>query len=123
MKVKPKIYAEALAEIMLDKKADHKKVVESFVKLLEKNRDMGKIKEILSLAEKIFAEKTGRRKITVETARKIKPKQKELVQSIAQKGDMVTEKINPELIAGIKIIINDSQLDLSMQKKLQNIFK
>ena len=38
-------------------------------------------------------------------------------------GVVVKEKINPELIAGVKIIINNSkQFDASMKSKLQKIF-
>ena len=123
MKYKAKNYAEALSDLMLEKKVEDKKIVDSFLEFLEKNRDIGKAKEIIALAEALFIKKTGRRKVVVETARRIKPKQKELLDSIMQKGDIVDEKINKDLIAGIKITINNDQLDLSMQKKLQNIFK
>ena len=121
MKIKPKIYAQALADLM--EKGLNQKGMEKFFKFLEKNGDLNKAKEIVALAEDLFVKKTGRRKVTVETARKMKPKQKELVESITHKGDIISEKINKDLIAGIKIIVNDEQLDLSMQKKLNNIFK
>ncbi len=124
MRYKPKIYAEALAEAILGKDADEKKILENFLKLLEKNRDMGKAKEIIALAEKIFIKKTGRRYLTIESARKIKAKQKGLVDSVLQKGDIVDEKINKNLLAEKKIIIdNENQFDGSMQKKLDNLFQ
>lgn len=125
MKIKPKIYAEALAELMLDIKAEgpeQSRRVENFLRFLQKNGDARKAKEIIALAENLFAQKTGRRKIVIETARRIKPKQKELVESISQQGDIISEKINEDLIAGIKIIINDEQLDLSMKNKLNKLF-
>jgi len=122
MKYKPKLYAKALAQSLLEKTADENKIRENFISLLEKNGDMGKASHILHLAENIFIEKTGRRRLTIESARRIKPKQKELVNSILQKGDIVAERINKDLLAGIKIIINESrQFDGSMRKKLQNI--
>ena len=62
-------------------------------------------------------------KVTFETARKTTANQKKLLDSFIKEGDVVKEKINPELIAGIKIIINNNkQFDASMQKKLQEIF-
>ena len=125
MKHKPKIYAEALAEIaMKPASAQEASARQSnFLKLLEKNGDICKASQIISLAKKIFIKKTGRRQLTIESARKIKAKQKELVDSILQKGDIVEEKINKDLLAGIKIIINgEKQFDASMQKKLENIF-
>ena len=82
---------------------------------------MKKAKEILALAQDLFIKKTGRRKITLETARKVD--KKPLLNELLNAGDVVEEKINNDLIAGIKIIINDSQLDLSLQKKLNTIFK
>jgi len=67
--------------------------------------------------------KQGKSKITFETARKITASQKKLLDSFVKNGDVVKEKINPEIIAGVKIIINNSkQFDSSMQSKLQNIF-
>ena len=63
------------------------------------------------------------KKIIIETARKITAGQKKTLESIAKKGDLINEKINPELIAGVKIIINNNkQFDGSMKSKLQNIF-
>jgi len=120
---KVKIYAKALAEVALDKKID-KKAEANFVKLLQKNGLMHKAKEIVQLAEDILLQKRGNRKITFETARKITPSQKKMLEAIAKHGDVVKEKINPELIAGVRVIINDNrQFDGSLQNKLKNIFK
>ena len=119
---KVKIYARALAEVALGKKVS-KKTEENFLKLLEKNGLASKAKEIVQLAEDIILQKQGKKKITFETARKITPSQKKLLESITKEGDVIKEKINPELIAGVKIIINgNKQFDGSLQKKLQNIF-
>lgn len=119
---KPKIYAEALVDVIL-KQVHEEKILDNFIKLLQKNGDMGKSSHIISVAKKIFIKKTGRRQLTIESARKIKVKQKELVESILHKGDIVNEKINKDLLAGIKIIIDgEKQFDASMQKKLENIF-
>ena len=119
---KVKLYAKSLAEIILKKGIDEKKIVNNFVKLLIGSGYEGKSKEILSLAEDMILAKQGKNKITFETARTITASQKKILEKIIKKGDIVREKINPELIAGIKIIINDSkQFDASMQSKLQKI--
>jgi F0F1-type ATP synthase delta subunit len=126
MKYKPKEYAEALVELFLAKGADEreKEIAANFVKFIKKNGDEGKADKIILYAKDLFIKKTGRRKITLETARKIKPFQKEFLDFFIQKGDIVEEKINKELIAGIKIIIdNQRQLDASMLKKINNIFQ
>ena len=117
-----KIYAKALAEIVSKKGVDEKKVIANFVKLLISTGLEKKSKEILDLAEDFVLQNQGKRKITFQTARKMTAGQKKLVESFVKDGDIVKEKINPELIAGIKIIINDSrQFDASMSSKLNNI--
>jgi len=119
---KTKLYAKALAEIILRSSASDQKVIDNFVKLLVKAGLEHKAKEILALAEDFVLAKKGHRKIIFETARKVLPNQKKLLEGVARKGDVIQEKINQELIAGIKIIINDSeQFDASMQSKLQKI--
>jgi len=122
---KAKLYAKVLAEILLKKvsDADGKKITNNFVKLLVATGYERKAKEILDMCEDIIFAGQGKKKITFETARKTTAGQKKLLEKILNEGDVAKEKINPELIAGIKIIINDSQqFDASMQSKLQNIY-
>ncbi|MEI7424924.1 MAG: F0F1 ATP synthase subunit delta [Candidatus Staskawiczbacteria bacterium] len=119
-----KLYAKALAEVIAKGKADisKEKIASNFVKLLISAGFEGKSKEILELAETMVLANQGKRKITFETARTTTSGQKKLLESFIKKGDIVKEKINPDLIAGIKIIINDSQqFDASLQSKLQRI--
>ena len=122
---KTKLYAKALAEILYKKElstVEGKKIVNNFVKLLISAGFEGKSKEILELAETMVLAQQGKRKITFETAREISDTQKKLLENLVNKGDIVKKVINPELIAGIKIIINDSQqFDSSMQSKLSKI--
>jgi F0F1-type ATP synthase delta subunit len=80
------------------------------------------LKKIYEQAEKIIREKTGKRKLVVEVARKAKGLDA-AVRKIAKKSDIVEEKINPDLIAGIKITINDEmQFDGSMSRKIKKLF-
>lgn len=112
MKYQAKIYAKALADLLSSNKEDE--IVDNFLKLLEKNRDMSKAGKIIELARNIYAKKSGKKIITIETARKI---------GKIIKGDIVEEKITPELIAGVRITINnEKQLDNSISAKLKKIF-
>lgn len=125
MKYKPKDYAKALSELILKEvtASQEKKLLDNFLKLLKKNGDISKIKKIIDLAETLFFKKTGRKKVILETVREINSKQKRLLESLIGKGDIVQERISKDLIAGVKIIVNDEkQIDFSMQKKLENIF-
>ena len=121
---KVKLYATALAEILAEKKFDEKKVTSNFVKLLVSAGLEKKSKEILELAEEILLTKRGNKKIVIESARKITAGQRKVLDGIALKGDMVKEKINPELVAGVRITVNgNKQFDGSMKRKLERIFK
>ncbi len=124
MKYSSKTYAKALVELISEKKspADVKKHLAGFLDFLAKNGDMKKAKEIISLTENLWYKKTGKRKITLETAHKIS--KKNILKDFFQDGDMVAEKVNPELIAGIKVVVNnEKQLDFSLKSKLEQIFQ
>jgi len=121
-----KIYAKALAEIILKKitPAEEKKITDNFLKLLVKNGKENKGVQIIALTRELLLKQGGNKKIILETARKMTQSQKDLLKSVAKEGDVVQEKINPELIAGIKIIINNErQFDASMLRKIQQTFK
>jgi len=123
-KYKSKIYAKALADLILDQKNQDKnrKIINNFLEFLVKNGDIKKSKEIISLIEAIFLNETGGRKITVETARKIDNFNFDKIFNIS-KNDSIEEKVNPKLIAGIKVIVNnEKQLDFSLKRKLEKIF-
>ena len=122
MKYKPKQYAEALAGCILEKEADGKKISANFLALLQKNGDIKHISQIIAGAEALLLKKTGNKKIILETARQTDTKS--AMAALAKNGDIVEEKINPILVAGLKVIVNgERQLDMSLAHKLNNIFK
>jgi F0F1-type ATP synthase delta subunit len=124
VKYSPSIYAKALSEVAIDPTADKRAnvLVKNFLKLVEKNNDQHQLKKIFQETEKLVREKTGKRKVVLETARPIK-KLDSAVKKIIKKGDILEEKINPDLIAGLKIILNDEkQFDGSMAKKIKQLF-
>ena len=125
MKYKTKDYAQALVEILSDKKAlSDKKLLEGFVKLLERQNDLKKSNEIIDLAKFLLAKKNNKKSVVFESARKLSDTQRKTLLKSTATGDIVIEKINPELIAGVKIIVdNEKQLDQTLLKKINNLFK
>jgi F0F1-type ATP synthase delta subunit len=124
---KTKLYAEALAEVLIKPsyaKASEgqDKIINNFIRLLISAGLEKKSKEILELTEDLLLQKQGKRKIIFETARKMTSAQKKILENFVNSGDIIKEKINPELIAGIKIKVNnEKQFDNSMLNKLNNI--
>lgn len=122
-KNKVKIYAKALAGAILGKKTSENKIVANFVNLLIKTDQEKKAKEILTLTEDLLLRKQGKKKIVFEMARRLTPGNKSLLKQFVKEGDVVKEKINHQLIAGVKIVVNnEKQFDNSMQAKIQRIF-
>ena len=130
MKYTTKDYANALVELLSDtrlrgqEKMTDKKVSQGFIKLLERQNDLKKSKEIIELAEFLLAKKNKKKSITFETARKLLDSQRKTLLKLTETGDIIKEKINPELIAGVKIIVdNEKQLDQTLLKKINSLFK
>ena len=120
------IYAKALAEVLSEKHSleKEKEIVKNFVGLLETKGYEKKANKIILLAQELLLKKQGKKNITFQTARKIDSKQKEMLDKFVNKGDVVVQEINSELIAGVKIIIDGAkQFDFSMKNKLDNMFK
>lgn len=105
------------------KKSPHEQVVASFIKLLRKAGDIkhsGKIFE--AIHKKLVSEKGGKW-VNVEVARESALKKEELKHKFSEK-DHLDYKINPELVAGVRITIGgENELDNTLNKKLKILFK
>lgn len=125
MKYAPKIYARAFTEIAAREIPvnEEKKVIANFLSLIKKNGDWRNLEKIINECENGLAAKTGRKRILIETARPIPQETKKLAAQIAGKNDLVEQKINPALAAGVRITINDTeQLDVSLKGKIDRLF-
>jgi len=121
MKYPAKIYSKSLAEALVGKKKEEQeKILSNFISLVKKNKDEVKLKKILEEAQSFYLKKTGKDKIIFEFARE-GTHFKDL-ESIAKEGDIIEKKTNPDLIAGVKVVINgEKQFDYSLANKLKNI--
>lgn len=125
MKLAPKLYAKAFCEAAAEakNKEELNKIVKNFLKLLEKNRDQAKLADIFRTVERIISQKTDYRKITFESARDLTKSQEKNLERFVRSSDRVEKKIDPALVAGVKITINDElQFDGSFSKKLKALF-
>lgn len=125
MKYAPKIYARAFTEIAAREipANEEKKVIANFLSLIKKNGDWRNLEKIINECESGLAAKTGRKRILIETAHPIPQETKKLAAQIAGKNDLVEQKINPALVAGVRITIDDTkQLDMSLKGKIDRLF-
>ena len=104
--------------------AEEKRAIENFIGLVRKNGDWGAIHKILAVTEKVVREKTGARKFVFETARPLGKLLDRLRKELTKPSDVIEEKINPEMVAGVKITVNDErEFDGSLKQKLDRLFK
>ncbi|HUC01605.1 MAG TPA: F0F1 ATP synthase subunit delta [Candidatus Paceibacterota bacterium] len=123
MKYPPHIYAKALVEVLSAPAGPHKRsddeVAKNFLALVRKNGDERHLRKILEEASRFARGKSGVRKVTIESARPLAPAQRRSVAHFTKPGDVVEERVDPDLIAGIRIILNDEmQFDGSLKTKL-----
>jgi F0F1-type ATP synthase delta subunit len=126
MKYPAHIYAKALAEAIVATKgkAAEDAVVKNFIALVRRNGDEGHIRKLVEEAARMVRGRMGVRKVTIETARTPSTAQRKELQQFIKGGDVVEERIDPALVAGVKIILDDElQFDGSLKGKLDRIFK
>jgi F0F1-type ATP synthase delta subunit len=133
MKYSTHLYSKALAEVIAAAKpvaatkpaheVRQTLIAKNFLALVRKNGDEAHLRRILEEAGKLVCAKEGTQKVILETARTLGRAQKESLQSFVKKGDVIEEKINPELVAGVRIIVDDEmQFDGSLRGKLDRLF-
>ena len=123
MKHTAHIYAKAFVEALGEHPSPEKERarIKNFIALLVKNGDIGHARKILESAKKVIREKKGRRSVVIETARPLPTHG--LAEEITKPSDVVEEKIDPELIAGVRITINDElQFDGTLKRKINELF-
>ena len=124
MKYSVHTYAQAFVEA-LEEHADAKKGIseaalgKNFLELVRRNGDEVHLPNILEEASRLVRGKDGSRQVMVESARALTSAQKSYLKHFMKPNDVVVEKIDPELIAGVKITVNDEmQFDGSLKHKL-----
>ena len=125
MKYPPETYAAALWQAASSAPAAKRgEIVKRFVRLLKKTGDIGRAEKIAAAVEKLTVKAKGGRWITVEFARPIETKIKRHITDIFSAKDRIEEKINPNLVAGVRVTPDGAkEFDNSFQRKLKKLFK
>lgn len=117
-------YAEALLLALEDKnKQERREVIGRFLAVLRKKRDGAKLARIIKTLELLYLKKTGFHKIVLESASPPVLKIKTEVEKILGKKIFFEERINPELLAGIRILVDEELfIDASAKRRLDTLF-
>lgn len=124
MRYTPTAYAQAFAALAKDARTaqEQKELVERFIACIKHNGDMAHRDAIIEKAADVLRTASGKRKVVLETARPIAGLQKKYA-SFLKSTDIVEEQISPELVAGIRITVDDeNQFDGTLLRKLKTLF-
>ena len=92
--------------------------------MVKKRNTPEQVRRIFKVAEGVFTRSIGRKKIVIETARPLTGKNLAVAQALFGHGETIIFKINPEVIAGMKITVDEDQtIDGTLARKLKKIFK
>lgn len=125
MKYRPEQYAQALL-MACGQKSDieQKKIIKQFVELLVRHQATGKTHAICVAYEKLELLNKGMRGVRLETAGSVSEKLKNEIHEILGKNIQIEEVINPHLLGGIKIIVdNEILIDASAQRQIDHFFR
>lgn len=118
-------YAKALYEAIIETRSeDHDKVLDNFTKVLAQNGDLGLMDEIEKEFTRYQREAQGIKQVEVTTAHETDAKGilKDLNQIVGDKID-VEYKVDPNLIGGMVIRVDDTLIDASVKNNLNNLRK
>lgn len=124
MKYRPEQYAEALLAACQEKSdEEQKRIVKRFVELLVRHQATGKTHAICEGYEKLVLQKEGMRSVRLETTGGVSEKLKNEIHSILGKHIYIEEVANPDLLGGVKIIIdNEILIDASARRQMEDLF-
>ncbi|HVN26736.1 MAG TPA: F0F1 ATP synthase subunit delta [Candidatus Paceibacterota bacterium] len=127
MRYSAHIYAKALAEVIADSPKltpeQSSRIAKNFLALVRRNGDEAHLTNIVEHAARLARGASGVRKVTVAAARRLTPAQEKELARFLTPTDVVERITDPQLIAGVRITVNDElQFDASLKGKLDTIF-
>lgn len=121
MKLTPKKYAQALAQVISEKDADAKSVAKNFLDTLRRRRQTKLLPAILSQLERQWCEIQGITSIEVEYAPKFKDSLEVLQKALKSEKVLIHATPKEELIGGYRIKIDDTLIDASLIGQLTQL--
>jgi F-type H+-transporting ATPase subunit delta len=126
MKLTPKQYAQTLYESLQDTAAkDHDRILDNFAEALALNNDTRMLEEIAGEYEKLEKGAKGIKIADVTSARPLeKHAEKEIIErlnKIAGSKVELKKKIDEKILGGVVIKMDDTLIDASVKKSLQEL--
>lgn len=121
-KITSRQYAILLYEITF-KAPDINKRIKGFLGILAKNNDIGKISEIIKEFEKYEKKQKGIKDVEISSAKPVSKDVKTRILKVIKNQADVKETVNPDLLGGMIVTVDDMMIDGSLRKKLRELSK
>lgn len=124
MRPSPTIFAKAFLAVFADTPENQQgAIVKNLVHTASKYGGEGYLRQILAEVLRLYRKERGFKKIVLHSARPLPEKLLSALKSLFGKSDEVQASIEPELVAGVKIVIDDElSLDNTLKRKLEILF-
>lgn len=125
MRYTPQNYARAVLSLLPRKgPAERTTIIKNFLATLRKRGDRRRLADILREIERQHLRETGIHKVKIETPARVAPETREAIEEILGGAVFFEEKINPKILAGIRILINSELLvDATAKSRLRVLFQ
>lgn len=121
----PKFSAKDIINIIVSLVKSPNKLLINFLETLQVNSRLNLLSDIFILFEKMAQDEQNTSKAVIQSAYAISDQDKaEFEQILSKKYNrkiMASVEINPELIGGIKILINDTVIDASVKSSINKM--
>lgn len=124
MRYSPSHYARALVEA-LDAASGRARpeTIRRFVLLLRKRGALRHLGRILNECEKLILRRSGKRKVEIQAAAPLGADVRRIIRRTLGKNIVATETVRQELLAGVRIIVDDEILiDASAKQQIEALF-
>jgi len=119
-----KQYSQALFESLQSSPKDQGKILENFASLLVGNHDRTLTPNIIRHLKRFLKEKANTNIVSLTTAKKADPELLAQIQKSFDNNVQIQERVNPEAIGGVKIVINDEEvIDGTFKSRIEKLFK
>ena len=123
MKYKSEYYAKALLSLIEEHPEKEDVLVESFIKIVKGAGDGAHFGKIINVFERLFFKRKEQEHILIVSAHVLGDKLLEKIKNIFSKETIFEYEIRPDLVAGVRIIINgERMIDVSLRRKLALLF-
>lgn len=124
MRYRPAQYAEALYEALEGKgPEDRRTIARNFARMLSRHRMTAKTSVILASYEKLSLRRHGMHKVRIEATSPVSKQIRKEIHEILGAKIHFEEIENPNLLAGVKILVDDELLiDASAKRQLEKLF-